>query len=238
MIGLQGSAGSNLACVVDCGLLVNLSVGAPLLASLIAMLLYGFVLVGRAPSLLRTVVKTAAVIALAYACLVWGSPWLLIAALLACAMGDAFLAGDPKRWLAPGLGAFLIGHVLYIVLFTLHRPLGMEPSGLQMAGIGLVSAAAVAMLAFLWKHLGPLRPAVVLYVIVIAVMTGSSVLLTGSYWSAMIGSVAFMASDAVLAISLFRDEKLFGSGRATDWAVWFLYYGAQIGIAAAFVGRG
>lgn len=209
---------------------------APALVSVVAMLVYGFVLVGRAPSTARTVVKVLAVAGLAVVCALWGSPALLIAALVACALGDAFLAGDPKRWLPPGMVAFLIGHALYIVLFAQHRAPGMEPDGLQMTGLGLVAAGAVAMLWFLWKHLGPLRPAVVLYVLVIATMTGSSFLLTGDYWPAMVGSVAFMASDAVLAISLFRDEKLFGSERATHWAVWFLYYGAQIGIAAAFIG--
>lgn len=206
------------------------------LLSLVCMLVYGFVLVGRAPSALRTVVKTIAVAALAIVCAVLGSPWLLVAALAACAVGDAFLAGDPKKWLPLGMVAFLIGHALYIFLFAQHRPLGTEPSGLQMAALGLIAAAAVAMLWFLWKHLGPLRPAVVLYVIVIATMTGSSFLLTSEYWPAMVGSIAFMASDAVLAISLFRDEKLFGSSRATDWAVWFLYYGAQVLIASAFIG--
>lgn len=209
-----------------------------LLISAFAMLAYGFALAGRKPSKLRTIIKVLAVGALAVHVLGWGGPWLLVAALVACAVGDAFLAGDPKRWLPFGMVAFLIGHALYIVLFAQHRALGMEPSGLQMAGLGLVAAGAVAMLWFLWKHLGPLRPAVVLYVLVIATMTGSSFLLDGYFWPAMLGSVAFMASDAVLAISLFRQEKLFGSSRATDWAVWFLYYGAQVLIAAPFVVNG
>jgi uncharacterized membrane protein YhhN len=81
-----------------------------------------------------------------------------------------------------------------------------------------------------------MRPAVVLYVIVISTMTGFSFMLDAAFWPAMVGSVAFLASDAVLAVRLFRGEVLFGSIRATDWTVWFLYCAAQIGITAAFVG--
>jgi len=105
----------------------------------------------------------------------------------------------------------------------------------QLAGCVAVGAAAVAMLARLWKALGTLRPAVILYVIAIAVMVGSSFLLDAVFWPAMVGAAAFMASDAILSIDLFREEKLFGSDRLTRWAVWFLYYGGQAGIAWAFL---
>jgi uncharacterized membrane protein YhhN len=91
------------------------------------------------------------------------------------------------------------------------------------------------MLAWLWAWLGPMRAAVTLYVIAIAVMVGSSFLLPAIYWPAMVGAVAFMASDAILAGGLFREAKLLGSQRLTGWAVWFLYYGGQAGIAWAFL---
>ncbi|MDO9223493.1 MAG: lysoplasmalogenase [Caulobacter sp.] len=204
-------------------------------ASALAALTYGLALVGRPPSAPRTVVKTIAVALLAVLAVLQGAPWLLVAGLALCAAGDAFLAGDPKRWLPFGLVAFLLGHTLYIFLFTELRDPALEPGPLRLAGLVAVAVAAVAILAFLWKALGALRPAVILYVIAIAVMTGSSLLLDGRYWPAMVGSVAFMASDAILAISLFREEKLFGSPRATDWSVWFLYYGAQVGIAWPFI---
>ncbi len=204
-------------------------------ASALAALAYGFVLVGRESSAVRTTIKTIAVAALAVLALLHGAPWLLIAGLAACALGDAFLAGDPKRWLPFGLFSFLVGHVLYIFLFANLRDPYSEITGLQLAILAVIAAAGAAMLAFLWKSLGAMRPAVILYVIAIAVMTGSSFLLSGAYWPVMAGSVAFMASDSVLAMNLFRQEVLFGSKRATDWAVWFLYYGAQVGIAWPFI---
>lgn len=203
--------------------------------SALAALAYGLILVGREPSSVRTIVKVVAVALLAVLALLQGAPGLLIGGLAFCALGDAFLAGNPKRWLTFGMLAFLIGHLLYIFLFAHMRDPLMEPGPIRLAGLGAVALASVLMLAHLWKSLGVMRPAVILYVIAIGVMTGSSFLLSSEYWPIMVGSVAFMASDAVLAMSLFREEKLFGSARASDWAVWFLYYGAQVLIAWPFI---
>lgn len=204
--------------------------------SLLAAVVYGFVLTGRAPSLIRTIVKTTAVGALAVIAFLSGMPWLLAAGLFLCAAGDAFLAGD-RRWLPAGLGVFLLGHILYIFLFQEMRDPVPEMTALQIAGAVAVGVAALAMLAWLWTGLGPMRAAVTLYVIAIAVMVGSSFLLPAVYWPAMVGAVAFMASDAILAGDLFREAKLFGSQRLTGWAVWFLYYGGQAAIGWAFLSR-
>jgi uncharacterized membrane protein YhhN len=203
--------------------------------SVLAALIYGFALAGRPVSLPRTVIKTTAVGAIAIIAFLSGAPWWLAAGLLLCAAGDAFLAGDPRRWLPAGLGVFLLGHVLYIFLFQEMRDPALEMTPLQIAGAVSVGAAALSMLAWLWAWLGPMRAAVTLYVIAIAVMVGSSFLLPAIYWPAMVGAVAFMASDAILAGGLFREAKLLGSQRLTGWAVWFLYYGGQAGIAWAFL---
>jgi len=203
--------------------------------SVLAALGYGLIMAGLPSSLERTLVKVAAVGALAVMAFLSDAPWLLAAGLLLCAVGDAFLAGNPQRWLPLGLAAFLVGHILLIFLFQEGRDPALEMTHLQIAGSVAVGVAAVAMLAWLWRALGPMRPAVILYVIAIAVMVGSSFLLPVFYWPAMLGAVAFMASDAILAGDLFRQAKLFGSARVTGWAVWFLYYAAQALIAWAFL---
>lgn len=203
--------------------------------SVLAALIYGLGLTGRPPSMVRTIVKAAAVGAITIIAFLSGTPWLLAAGLLLCAAGDAFLAGDPKRWLPAGLGVFLLGHILYIFLFQEMRDPALEMTPPQIAGAVAVGVAALAMLAWLWTALGPMRAAVTLYVIAIAVMVGSSFLLPLVYWPAMAGAVAFMTSDAILAGDLFRDAKLLGSQRLTGWAVWFLYYGGQAAIAWAFL---
>ena len=203
--------------------------------SVLAALGYGLIMAGLPSSLERTLVKVAAVGALAVMAFLSDAPWLLAAGLLLCAVGDAFLAGNPQRWLPLGLAAFLLGHILLIFLFQETRDPSLEMTHLQIAGSVAVGVAAVAMLAWLWRALGPMRPAVILYVIAIAVMVGSSFLLPVFYWPAMLGAVAFMASDAILAGDLFRQAKLFGSQRMTGWAIWFLYYAAQALIVWAFL---
>lgn len=206
-----------------------------IVVSALAALAYGLILSARPPSLQRTVVKIAAVGAIAVIAFLSDAPWLLAAGLLLCVVGDGFLAGDPRRWLPAGLFAFLLGHVLLIFLFQETRDPALEMTPLQLAGAVAVGLAAVSTLAWLWRALGPMRAAVTLYAIIIAVMVGSGFLLPAFYWPAMLGAVLFMTSDAILAGALFREEALFGSDRLTRWAIWFLYYGGQALIAWAFL---
>lgn len=186
--------------------------------------LYGLVLVQRPPSFLRTLVKALAVGALSVlAYLEGGGPGLAIALAL-CALGDAFLAGDPKRWLPFGLAAFLAGHGVYVVLFWRER----GPAGAAFwTAAPLVVLAAATLLTRLWTSLGALKPAVVLYVLAIVAMVSTSLLLPRLRWPATVGALAFMASDAILSFDLFKGAKLAGSPRLTAWAVWFLYFGGQ-----------
>jgi uncharacterized membrane protein YhhN len=204
------------------------------LVSVGASLAYGLVLVGRPPSIVRAVVKTAAVAALALLACVSGQPVLLVAALAFSALGDAFMS-DPERFLPPGLGSFLLAHLLYIPLFWSHgdTALAMEPA--RMAALIATVAIALVLLAWLWPTLGKMRPAVIAYVGAIGGMVTTSFLLPAALWPAMAGAALFMASDAVLAGELFRKARLFGSQRATDFGVWFLYWGGQAAITYAFV---
>lgn len=204
------------------------------LASGVAALAYGLVLVTRPHSLLRMVVKTAAVGLLAVLAYVLGGPWLLVAALAFSALGDAFMS-DPDRWLTPGLGAFLLAHILYIPLFLQHGDVAGWTEPVRLIGVVAVVLAALAMLRWLWPGLGTMKVPVIAYVLAILGMVGTSFLLPAALWPAMLGAAMFMASDAILAGELFRKSKLFGSERVTAWAVWFLYYGGQALIAYALL---
>lgn len=194
----------------------------------VCAILYGLTLVQRPPSAVRTLVKTAATGALAVLTYLQGGGPLLAIALALCAIGDAFLAGDPKRWLPFGLAAFLAGHVVYGLLFWRER--GPAGPHVWVAAL-LVALAAGAMLARLWGSLGPLRPAVAAYVLAIVAMVAASLLLPPLRWPATVGALAFMASDAILSFELFKGARLAGSTRLTAWAVWFLYFGGQALIA-------
>ncbi|PXA83108.1 lysoplasmalogenase [Caulobacter sp. D4A] len=194
----------------------------------VCALAYGFVLVERPPSFVRTVVKAAATGALAVLAYLEGGTVLLAVALTLCALGDVFLAGDPKRWLPYGLAAFLAGHVVYVIVFWRERT---TPSQAFFVIAPVAALVGAVMLRRLWGSLGPLRPAVLAYVAAILAMVVSAAALPTMRWPATAGAVAFMASDAILAFDLFKGAKLFGSARLTAWAVWFLYIGGQAAIA-------
>jgi uncharacterized membrane protein YhhN len=203
--------------------------------SLSAAIAYGAGFVLGPPSPVRTGLKMAAVGALAV--LAWQNTnhnalgLMVCAALALSAIGDGFLAGDPKRWLPLGLGSFLIAHILYVAVFW---TLGEHGHWLSPLRIGLIAASilgAVGMLVWLWPHLGAMRAAVSVYIAAIVAMLATSILLPWQAWPIMVGALAFMASDAILSAELFRGTKLAGSERLTAYAIWGLYYGGQAAIA-------
>lgn len=207
------------------------------LISLAAALLYGLWLTHQPPSWYRTAVKTAAVSALAGAGFFAGAPLLLVLALVFSALGDAFLAGDAKKWLTPGMAAFFVAHVLYAPLF-----LGVGSGLAELSYLGRRLGAAVAALIvgallvrWLWSSFGPMRYMVGLYILAILAMVAASFTLPLSYWPSMVGAIAFMASDSILAVQLFKDPTVFGRPRLAGLAIWFLYWGGQTAIAWPFV---
>ena len=202
------------------------------IGSLAAALIYGTVFMGRPPSATRTALKTLPVAVLAAISFFGHAPPLLTLGLAVSALGDAFLAGDPKRWLPYGLAGFLVAHLCYIALFSLYGSWSTEPIGL--AGVGIVVVVAVAMLAWLWRDLGPLTIPVILYVAAIAGMVAASLMLPTARWPAVAGALAFFASDALLSMQLFKKRL---EGPAGAQAVWWLYYAGQVGIGLAFFGR-
>ena len=202
-------------------------------ASLGAAIVFGATLTGREASLGRTVVKTVAVAALAVLAFMVHKPWPLVAGLALSALGDAFLAGDAERWLPAGLGSFLLAHVGYIWLFrTYGYGLGVlvaEPW--RGAGAAAAVIAGVVMLVWLWRSIGPLRPAIAVYAAALALMVVTALTLPMRDWPAMPGAALFLISDALLSAELFK-------GLRTRWSgpvVWATYYGAQGLIAYAFL---
>lgn len=201
--------------------------------SVIASATYGLWLARRPISPLRTIVKTAAVAALAVLAYVAGAPPPLTIGLILSAAGDAFLAGDKGRWLPVGLGAFLFAQVCYIALFVHdgggRAALIAEP--VRTLGVAAAFATGVTMLTWLWKDLGAMRGAVTLYVVAICVMMASSFTLPHRLWPAIAGAVAFTASDSVLAAELFQSLD----AAWASYAVWGLYYAAQALIVWAYL---
>jgi uncharacterized membrane protein YhhN len=158
--------------------------------------------------------------------------------LVLCAIGDGFLAGDPKRWLLPGLVAFLLGHVAYVAMFLMPVP---DPWGEPTLGLpgwivaGFVVAAAVWMVRWLWPSLGDMRWPVVAYAVVITAMVVASLTVSRQGAHLALAALLFMASDAILAAEMFKGVKIFGSPRLTAWLIWFLYFGSQLLFAEQFL---
>jgi uncharacterized membrane protein YhhN len=201
--------------------------------------LYGLYFLQRPPSAFRTLVKVKAVGALAVlGCIIgWssGHTWLVAIGLALSAIGDAFLADDPKRGMPLGLISFLLAHAAYVALF-LHAGGGvaiirLEP--IRFAAMLAAVAGAVFVLRLTWPVLGPMKGPVLVYMLAILAMVFTAAALPIHRWSALAGALAFCASDGVLAVRLFKFE-----GRANflaDLAVWWLYYLGQAGIAWAFL---
>lgn len=207
-----------------------------LLAAFVLALAYGLVFFRRPPSPVKTVVKTGAVAALAGVSWFNGSPWLLTLGLALCAVGDAFLALDPKRWLPFGLGSFLAGHLAYVALFVssiLAHPDGpvVAPSLPHLAAMGVVLLVAGGMLAWLWRSLGGLRLPVMAYVAAIVAMVCSSLALPRLFGGADAGAILFFASDGVLSAQLFKQRF---TGLLGQWVVWGCYFIGQVLIVMAF----
>jgi uncharacterized membrane protein YhhN len=205
--------------------------------SILAAAVYGVGLLHKPPSLMRTLVKALAVGALAVVAWLSGHVWLLAVGFTLSALGDAFLAGDANRWLPFGLVSFLVAHAAYIVVF-LHAGGGvalirMQP--IRVSGLLAASAGAVLVSRLIAPRLGALAGPVIVYMLAVLAMVGAATALPAERWAAIAGAFAFFTSDGVLAIRLFKYD-----GRPNlkaDFAVWWLYYAAQAGIAWAFLGR-
>jgi alkylglycerol monooxygenase len=152
--------------------------------------------------------------------------WLL-AGLGLSLVGDVLLL-LPGRFV-PGLVAFLLAHLCFIVL--LRQGVGWLPRPralLCTLGVG------AAMYAVLFPGLGPvLKVAVAAYVVVIATMAAQAIgraAVTGDARSYAVaaGAILFMASDSLLAINKFALPLPLAP-------LWILatYYAAQVLIASA-----
>ncbi len=160
---------------------------------------------------------------------------LLGTALSLGALGD-FLLGvhrlgplNADKLFLCGLGAFLFGHLVYILMFSRFR---LQNWGRYNAARELGVVAVVLTLAFvlaaLRNSLGPLLIPVVVYALVLAAMAISAMLAEMGTPLAGVGALCFVASDAMLAIAKFR-----GPFAGHESVVWITYYLAQMLILLA-----
>ena len=214
---------------------IDANANATLVFSLVAAVIYAFTL-NMPQSLARSAAKTLSVAMLAVLAFMQGGPLLLGAALAVSAVGDAFLSRDGDKAFLGGLASFLAAHILYVPLF-LRSGGGLDLLGTESwrGAIALAMAAfAIVMLAALWRRVGPtLRLPIAVYVAAILAMGISA--LTTSNTLVIGGAILFMASDGLLAVEKFLLAAISPHRVWTRYAVWVLYYVAQLTIALGFL---
>lgn len=133
-------------------------------------------------------------------------------AMLFCWLGDVFLMFDQvyELFFMLGLGAFLIGHLSFILCYRqlksekgegLNNPQKLRFSfPVLLIGTGLIT--------ILYPKLGDLKLPVMIYALVLSLMVIQAIFRYGftsskSFWFMTIGAMFFMLSDSLLAINKF-----------------------------------
>jgi uncharacterized membrane protein YhhN len=141
----------------------------------------------------------------------------LTAGLALGVIGDVALLGKGQRAFLAGLGAFLLGHIAYVVgIAQLHPALDVRYAVLPIA----VGAGALWQL---WPHLGSMKIPVIAYVLVIVAMVVGALPLGGRL---ALGAVLFFASD----LSVARDKFVASTFANKAWGL-PAYYAGQLLIA-------
>jgi uncharacterized membrane protein YhhN len=141
--------------------------------------------------------------------------WMFIG-LVAGAAGDVALLGRTARAFMIGLGAFLIGHIAYVIGIAQVVP---PTRWVGEAGVGAILPIVVAAIAIkrLWPRLGAFKIPVLVYVLAIVAMVVGAFAARGQLGHGTmlaIGATLFFASDLAVARDRFlmRDfsNKLYG----------------------------
>jgi uncharacterized membrane protein YhhN len=133
-------------------------------------------------------------------------------AMFFCWLGDVFLMFDQvyEWFFMLGLGAFLIGHINFILCYRelkSERGEGLNnPQKLRFAFPVLL--IGTGLITILYPKLGDLKIPVVVYALVLSLMVIQAIFRYGftswkSFWLMTIGAMSFMLSDSLLAINKF-----------------------------------
>jgi uncharacterized membrane protein YhhN len=155
--------------------------------------------------------------------------WFLMAALFCCLAGDVLLALPQKIMFLPGLVAFLLGHVFYVLAFFSAANL----TAWILLGALLTGPVSAFIYGWLRPHLGDMRGPVLVYVVIISVMVTGAFALAGQRpFSApgrlmvLVGGVLFYVSDVFVARDRFVVKEFINRLAGLP-----LYYGGQFLLA-------
>ncbi|WP_299123330.1 lysoplasmalogenase [uncultured Winogradskyella sp.] len=132
---------------------------------------------------------------------------LTISALVFSLLGDVLLmfTETSEHLFTLGLIAFLIAHIMYVLIFLKHKNTKISPVGF----ITLLLIYATGLFYLLKDGLGAMLIPVVVYMLIILSMATSAFLRknnvnTLSYNLVFAGAIFFMLSDSILAINKFH----------------------------------
>ncbi len=151
-------------------------------------------------------------------------------------LGDAFLSRDGEKAFLGGLASFLVAHIVYIALFLRSGGgLGLLGAESWRGAIALAPAVfVVVMLAALWRRVGPSLRIPIAVCVSQPVDDGHGGADSYSAW-VIGGAVLFMASDGLLATEKFLVVAISPHRAWMRFAVWVLYYAAQVAITLGFL---
>lgn len=205
-----------------------------LAVSALSAVIYGIAFSHARPSLARVILKTAATALLTLWAFTADAPLAIVIALTFSTLGDALLGASEEKFLLPGMAAFFVAHAAYVPLFWAHVA-ETRPLYILAAQILITLGGAFFVRSLMpWMEKG-MRLPVIAYAVIILVMTNGALRLDPALWLATLGAIAFISSDVILSLELFRMKPTAPIRRLTSRLVWFLYYGGQAAIAWAFV---
>ena len=130
---------------------------------------------------------------------------IMIAGLFFSWAGDVIL--EFKGLFLPGLGCFLMAHVMYLVVFfkTPGRNIIFQKRWYLLIPVIL---AGVGLILFLYNKLGEMRIPVIIYSVVILTMLTAAInrlekVNRASYYFVLTGAILFVISDSAIAINKF-----------------------------------
>ncbi|WP_409416880.1 lysoplasmalogenase [Flavobacterium sp. PS2] len=138
---------------------------------------------------------------------------ILLGALLFSWIGDVILlfADKAEIYFILGLVAFLISHVIYIILFNKqNKPDVPKNKGVFFIGLGFILVYLATMLTVLLPKLGDLQLPVIVYALTISTMllyafSGYLIWKKPANTYILVGAIIFVLSDSILAMDKFYE---------------------------------
>ncbi len=198
--------------------------------SLVAALAYLFHYRVQPPGERRTVVKTAALGALAVVSLFQGAPLTFVLALIVAAASDAMLSLERGQSLRNAMALAVLSQLLLLATFLLHWQ-GIDApivAVLGLAGVG------VGYLMLLWDGLDGYRKIICLYVAVLIGTTFAALGMGLEARLAVAGMLLYLMAQVLLGLEFFLLQGHDFELSLTGPAIWISYYGSMLLFVLAF----